>query len=149
MSRPTLIAVAAIFGFAAGAAAVEQAGVDLAKLAGWGIVVAKDASPSETYVAEEFRSIFAQATGIELPTVTAPERADRHVFNPRLTPEQRQRIASAKNVNNSDIDFCEYQARVVIFYSWGNQQGVEHLAETVYEGSLAEFLRGWFPEKTR
>jgi len=80
MFRPTFLAVVAIFGFAAGAAANEQAGVDLAKLAGWDIVVAKDASPSEIYAAEEFRSIFAQATGIELATVTVPGRADRHVF---------------------------------------------------------------------
>jgi hypothetical protein len=73
--------------------------------------------------------------------------ADRQIHNPKLTPLQRQRIATAKNLNNSDMDFCEYQGRVVIFYSWGNQQGVEHLAEAVYEGSLADFLRGWFPEK--
>jgi hypothetical protein len=73
--------------------------------------------------------------------------ADRQIRNPKLTPLQRQRIATAKNLNNSDMDFCEYQGRLVIFYSWGNQQGVEHLAEAVYEGSLADFLRGWFPEK--
>ena len=30
--------------------------------------------------------------------------------------------------------------------TWGNQTGVEHLAEAVYEGSLVDFLRGWFPE---
>ena len=75
--------------------------------------------------------------------------ADRQIRNPKLTPAQRQRIATAKNLNNSDMDFCEYQGRLVIFYSWGNQQGVEHLAEAVYEGSQADFLRGWFPERKR
>jgi len=72
---------------------------------------------------------------------------DRKIRNPHLTPQQRQRIATAKNINNSDIDFCEYQGHVVMFYSWGNQHGVEHLAEAVYEGTVADFLRGWFPEK--
>ncbi len=72
---------------------------------------------------------------------------DRKIHNPALTAQQRQRIATAKNLNNSDMDFCEHQGRLVIFYSWGNQQGVEHLAEAVYEGSEADFLRGWFPEK--
>jgi hypothetical protein len=72
---------------------------------------------------------------------------DRKIRNPNLTPQQRQRIATAKNLNNSDMDVCEHKGRVVIFYSWGNQQGVEHLAEAVYEGTLADFLRGWFPEK--
>jgi hypothetical protein len=50
-------------------------------------------------------------------------------------------------MNNSDIDFCAWQGRLVINYSWGNQQGVEHLAEGVYDGSLESFLRGWFPEE--
>ena len=72
---------------------------------------------------------------------------DRKPANPHLTAAERQRIATAKNINNSDLDFCEYRGRVIIVYSWGNQRGVEHLAEAVYEGSLGQFLRGWFPEK--
>lgn len=60
-------------------------------------------------------------------------------------PSQRERIAKAVNLNNSDIDFCEWRGRLIINYSWGNQQGVEHLAEGRYEGTLAQFLRGWFP----
>jgi hypothetical protein len=73
---------------------------------------------------------------------------DRRLAAPDFSEEQRQRIATAKNLNNSDIDFCEYQGRVIIVYSWGNQTGVEHLAEAVYEGSVEDFLRGWFPERS-
>ena len=72
---------------------------------------------------------------------------DRQIANSRLTEQQRQRIASARNINNSDLDFCEYQGRVILNYSWGNQQGIEHLAEAVYEGTEEQFLRGWFPER--
>jgi hypothetical protein len=72
---------------------------------------------------------------------------DRVIRNARLTPEQRQRIVKAEDSNNSDIDFCEYQGRLVIFYSWGNQRGVEFLAEAEYDGTQADFLRGWFPAK--
>lgn len=81
-----------------------------------------------------------------LNPVLRSSNEDRAIHNPNLTDEQRQRIATAKNLNNSDIDFCEYQGRLIINYSWGNQLGVEHLAEAVYEGTLADFLRGWFPE---
>ncbi|MEW6751897.1 MAG: hypothetical protein AB1505_13110 [Candidatus Latescibacterota bacterium] len=69
---------------------------------------------------------------------------DRRVANPKLTPLERQRIATATNLNNSDIDFCEHRGRVLITYSWGNQQGVEHLAEAVFPGTEQEFLEGWF-----
>jgi lysophospholipase L1-like esterase/pimeloyl-ACP methyl ester carboxylesterase len=70
---------------------------------------------------------------------------DKMIANVNLTEAQRARIARATNLNNSDIDFCEWQGRLAIVYSWGNQQGVEHLAEAVYDGSLKQFLHGWFP----
>ena len=69
---------------------------------------------------------------------------DRKILNESLTPAERERIRTAENTNNSDIDFCEFEGRLVINYSWGNQHGVEHLAEAEYEGTEAEFLRGWF-----
>jgi len=71
---------------------------------------------------------------------------DKRIFNPKLTQEQRTRVAHAVNLNNSDIDFCEWQGKLVIYYSWGNQQGIEHLSEAAYQGTEAQFLRGWFPE---
>ena len=71
---------------------------------------------------------------------------DRRIANSRLTDAERQRIAEAVNINNSDIDFCEFEGQVIITYSWGSQKGIEHLAEAVYEGTLREFLTGWYPE---
>ena len=79
------------------------------------------------------------------PVLTASDE-DKRIANPRLTPEQVERIQSAVNINNSDIDFCEYQGQVIINYSWGNQHGVEHLAEATFEGTLEAFLTGWYPE---
>ncbi len=70
---------------------------------------------------------------------------DKLIHNPNLTPEQRKRVAEAKNINNSDFDYCEFQGALVINYSWGNQQGVEHLAEARYEGTEAAFLKALFP----
>ncbi len=70
---------------------------------------------------------------------------DKLIANRRLTEEERRRIAAARNINNSDIDFCEFEGKMVINYSWGNQQGIEFLAEAVYDGKEADFLRAWFP----
>lgn len=78
------------------------------------------------------------------PVLEASEE-DRQIANPRLTSDHRNRIATAVNINNSDVDFCEYEGRVIINYSWGNQQGVEHLAEAVHDGTLRQFLEGWYP----
>ncbi|NQT53766.1 hypothetical protein HQ576_17045 [bacterium] len=74
---------------------------------------------------------------------------DRRIANPKLPKALLERVAKAKNHNNSDVDLCEFEGKTVIYYSWGNQQGVEHLAEAVYEGSLPSFLRGFFPKQGR
>lgn len=38
---------------------------------------------------------------------------DKQIANPTLSPELRQRIAAARNINNSDIDFCELKGQLV------------------------------------
>src|SRR5512137_1933922 len=53
------------------------------------------------------------------PVLKASEE-DRRIANPTLPPELCQRIATAKNLNNSDIDFCEDAGQLLINYSWGN-----------------------------
>ena len=78
------------------------------------------------------------------PVLKASEE-DKKIHNPTLSEALRERVAKAVNLNNSDIDFCEFQGKLVINYSWGNQQGVEHLAEARFDGTEAEFLTGWFP----
>ncbi len=69
---------------------------------------------------------------------------DKIIANPDLSIEQRQRIAAAVNRNNSDVDLCEFNGKVIIYYSWGNQRGVEFLAHAVYDDTLESFLRGFF-----
>ncbi|MGD9519896.1 MAG: hypothetical protein AB7W28_10305 [Armatimonadota bacterium] len=71
---------------------------------------------------------------------------DKRIANPALTPEQRQLIAEAVNLNNSDVDLCEFGGEVIIYYSWGNQQGLEFLAEAKYAGTLESFLKAFYPE---
>lgn len=80
-----------------------------------------------------------------LNPVMKHDDADKKIANPSLSDAHRARIASAENANNSDVDFCEFGGKTVIYYSWGNQHGIEHLAEAVYEGSEADLLKGFFP----
>jgi hypothetical protein len=69
---------------------------------------------------------------------------DKQIANPKLTAEEREHIAKATNRNASDFDLCEYQGKVIISYSWGDQVGTEFLAEAHYDGGLKELLRGYF-----
>ncbi|MFQ6043325.1 MAG: hypothetical protein ACE5PV_20930, partial [Candidatus Poribacteria bacterium] len=73
---------------------------------------------------------------------------DKKIGNPNLTTEQREHIAKAINRNNSDVDLCEFNGRVIIYYSWGDQQGTEFLAHAIYHGTLKSFCHGFFPQDT-
>ena len=72
------------------------------------------------------------------------DEEDRKIASPFLTPADRERIANALNVNNSDMEMCEYLGRTIIYYSWGDQRGTEFLAEACYEGPMHELFRAFF-----
>ena len=55
-----------------------------------------------------------------------------------------EKMHNAVNCNNSDVDFCDFDGRTVILYSWGNQMGTEYLALAEYQGSLQELLESYF-----
>jgi len=78
------------------------------------------------------------------PVLMYDEREDKRIGSPFLTPCDRERIENALDINNSDMELCEYLGRTVIYYSWGDQKGTEFLAEACYEGGMHEFLKGFF-----
>jgi hypothetical protein len=99
----------------------------------------------ETYVVRSRDLVVWESSPLNPVLAASPE--DRKIANPKLTRAQRERIATAVNVNASDIDFCEYRGRLRITYCWGNQRGIEHLAEATYDGTEASFLKSWFPSR--
>ncbi len=105
-----------------------------------------EARPGPTYESHIVRSKdLKRWEPSRLNPVLAFSEGDKAIANPKLTAEQRKVIAQAKDINNSDVDLCEYRGKTVIYYSWGNQQGTEFLAGAVYGGTLANFLRSFFP----
>ena len=106
-----------------------------------------EARPGPTYETHVVRSkdlVYWQSSPFN-PVLQFDEE-DKKIGNPNLTAEQRERIAKAVNRNNSDVDLCEFSGQVIIYYSWGDQQGTEFLAHAVYNGTMESFLRGFFPE---
>ena len=61
-----------------------------------------------------------------------------------MSEEERIAINAALDINNSDMELCEFLGRIIIYYSWGDQLGHEFLAEACYEGTMKEFLQGFF-----
>ena len=114
---------------------------------GFYYMVYLEARPGPTYETHIVRSKdLVQWQSSSFNPVMQFSEEDKDIGNPNLTAEQRERIARAVNRNNSDVDLCEFNGRVIIYYSWGSQQGTEFLAHAVYNGTLESFLRGFFSE---
>ena len=77
--------------------------------------------------------------------VLSASKEDKYIARKHFTEEELEIITGAEDSNNSDIDFCEYKGKLIITYSWGNQRSQESLAEALYDGSMGQFLEGWFP----
>jgi hypothetical protein len=115
-------------------------------LDGYFYMVYLEARPGPAYESHIVRSKdLKRWESSRLNPVLAFSDEDKAIANPKLTAEQKKAIAQAKNINNSDVDLCEFKGKTILYYSWGNQQGKEFLAEAVYEGTLASFLRSYFP----
>ncbi len=48
------------------------------------------------------------------------------------------------NINNSDIDMCDYKGKVYLNYLVGNQCTYAHMCEAEYDGTVAELLKSYF-----
>ena len=73
-----------------------------------------------------------------------PSDEDKIIANDALTAEQKAYIAETENTKNADPDFCEWQGKTILYYCWG-KRGRQFLARAEYEGSMMEFLTGFFP----
>ena len=116
-------------------------------LDGWFYMTYLEARPRpnyETYLVRSRDLIRWESSPLNPVLKASPE--DKLIANPKLTADQRAKIPRAVDLNTSDVDLCEFQGKTIITYRWGNQQGTEFLAEAAFDGTLANFLLGFFPK---
>ncbi len=96
----------------------------------------------ETYITRTKDLINWEAS--PLNPFMAPTKADKKIINSNLSKEQITRTLDAVNINSSDHEFCEFQGKTIMYYSWGNQKGAEFLAEARYNGTVKNMLEAFF-----
>jgi len=74
-----------------------------------------------------------------------PSNEDK-LISPHMTGLDKNWVKTVCNINNSDVDMCEYNGETVILYNTGNQLGDYYLAEARSSLSLADFLESWFDD---
>lgn len=62
----------------------------------------------------------------------------------KLPADQLERIRTHNNINNCDIDLCEFEGKTHIFYLTGDQGSYGIMCEAIYEGPMEEFLKSFF-----
>ncbi|MEX2671175.1 MAG: hypothetical protein WD294_03580 [Phycisphaeraceae bacterium] len=97
----------------------------------------------ETHIVRSTNLIDWEASQLNPIMKCSPE--DKQIANPNVTADEKDEISNALDRNNSDVDFCEFDGELVIYYSWGDQVGNEFLAEARYDGTLKQFFLDSFP----
>ncbi len=75
-----------------------------------------------------------------------PSNEDKRI-SPRaadFSEEFLEQIKTGFNINNSDVDMCDYNGKTYINYTVGNQLGFYYMCEAEYDGSMAELLERFF-----
>ena len=113
---------------------------------GWYYVLYLEAGPGPSYTncIARSRDLKAWEYSPLNPVLMYDEEEDKQISNPFLTEEEQRQIREALDINNSDLELCEFNGRTIMYYSWGNQRGTEFLAEASYEGKMKDFLTAWF-----
>ena len=113
---------------------------------GWYYVLYLEAGPGPTYTncIARSRDLISWTYSPLNPVLMYDETEDKRIANPFLTEAEQRQIREAVDINNSDLELCEFNGRTIMYYSWGNQQGTEFLAEASWEGKLKDFLEAWF-----
>ena len=62
----------------------------------------------------------------------------------QFTQDDLDKLENRININNSDLDLCEYHGRTHVFYGTGDQMTYGFLGEAVYDGPLHQFLKAYF-----
>lgn len=79
--------------------------------------------------------------------VLCPSDDDKKIFDEKLfTPAELDYIRDTPDVNNSDVDLCEFNGKTFIVYSWGIQLGKEFLAQAEYDGPMDEFFKAFYAD---
>lgn len=81
--------------------------------------------------------------------VLMPSNEDK-IISPRgkalLDDATLNRIETAYNINNSDIDMCDWNGKVYINYLCGNQLCFYWMCEAEADGTVADFLKSFFEQ---
>jgi len=114
---------------------------------GWYYLISVTALPCAHYTNYIYRTkdFVTWYVGLYNP-ILMPSDEDKNLslYAYDLTPEMIEEIRTGFNINNSDIDMCDWNGKTIINYLCGNQLGFYYMCEAEYDGTVAELLASYF-----
>jgi len=113
---------------------------------GYYYMICLEALPLARYAPYIYRTrdFVAWEIGLHNPVLMFSNE-DRHLKpGIRLSPEVEARLPHYMNINNCDVDLCEFEGITHLYYLTGNQLGFSVMCEAIYIGSLEQFLKAHF-----
>ena len=115
---------------------------------GWYYVISVTLLPCRRYTNYIFRTkdFLDWEVGFYNPILMSSE--EDHIISPTahdIDEETYKHIKNGFNINNSDIDMCDWNGKVYINYLVSNQMGTfAYMCEAEAEGTVDEFLKSYF-----
>ncbi len=115
---------------------------------GWYYMICLEALPAARYAPYIYRTknFIDWEVGFHNPMMMFDDN-DRVIHEETsyiFSEDEIDKLKNWLNINNSDVDLCEYNGKTHIFYATGDQMNYSFLGEAVYEGLLDQFLKAYF-----
>lgn len=90
------------------------------------------------------KDFFTWEIGYHNP-IMMPGNEDRKIRDGvEMDEATREWIESCFDINNSDVDMCEFEGKTYFYYGMGDQLSRGIICEAIYDGPLDEYLRRMF-----
>ena len=109
-------------------------------------MICLEALPLKRYASYIYRTkdFMTWEVGLHNPVLMVDEN-DRRIMEGRSFPKETEElIHTYLNINNCDIDLCEFEGRTHIIYLTGDQMTVGFACLAVYDGPLDQFFPSFF-----
>ena len=82
--------------------------------------------------------------GLHNPVLWISEEDHTPMEGSVFSPEEEALIRTHLNINNCDVDVCEFEGKTHIVYMTGDQLGACFGCRAVYEGTMEQFFQNFF-----
>lgn len=113
---------------------------------GYYYMICLEALPLVRYAPYIYRTkdFFTWEVGYHNPVMIMSNEDRKVQEGIELDEKEYQRVTTCFNINNSDVDLCEFEGKTYFYYGVGDQLSRGQICEAIYDGPMSEYFRRMF-----